>query len=166
MRLLTLILLIFIFPLWGSQQQFTVNLKDPEYKDGIISTNQGGVITSPELRIQARHIVYVNKVEKGETLHRVIAEGDLMLDSGGHTYVGRRLEYDFITKTGIVYDGVTAIDLWFLGGEKIRLNADRSFYLYNAFVTTSERHKADWEIHSREVEITKRNLLAAKSVTA
>ena len=165
MRLLTLILLIFIFPLWGAQQQFTVNLKDPEYKDGIISTNQGGVITSPELRIQARHIVYVNKVEKGETLHRVIAEGDLMLDSGGHTYVGRRLEYDFITKTGIVYDGVTAIDLWFLGGEKIRLNADRSFYLYNAFVTTSERHKADWEIHSREVEITKRNLLAAKSVT-
>ena len=47
MRLLTLILLIFIFPLWGAQQQFTVNLKDPEYKDGIISTNQGGVITSP-----------------------------------------------------------------------------------------------------------------------
>ena len=165
MRLLPLFLFLLSFPLWGAQQPFTVNLKDPEYRDGVISTNQGGVITSPELRVQAHHIVYINKVEKGKTIHRVIAEGDLMLDNGGRTYVGRRLEYDFITKTGIVYNGVTAIDLWFLGGEKIRLNSDRSFYLYNAFITTSESQKADWKIHSREVEITKRNLLAAKNVT-
>ncbi|NGX50213.1 MAG: LPS-assembly protein LptD [Chlamydiae bacterium] len=165
MRLLPLLLLLFISPLAAAPQQFTINLKDPQYRDGTISTDQGGVITSPELRIQARHIVYINRGEKGEAVHRVIAEGELMVDRGGHTYVGRRLEYDFITKTGIVYDGVTAIDLWFLGGEKIRLNPDKSFYLYNAFVTTSENQKADWKIHSRTVEITKKNQLAAKNVT-
>ncbi|MCB1082833.1 MAG: hypothetical protein KDK61_00850, partial [Simkania sp.] len=98
--------------------QFTVNLKNPIYKDGVISTDQGGVITSPELRIQARHIVYINKVEKGKPIHQVIAEGDLMLDNMGRIYIGRRLEYDFITKTGVVYEGATAVDLWFLGGEK------------------------------------------------
>lgn len=164
MRLCIFLLFLLGIPLYGSQE-FTVNLKDPEYQNGVISTHTGGVISSPELRVQARHIVYSNRMEKGEAIHRVVAEGDLMLDSGGHTYVGRRLEYDFVTKTGIVYDGVTAIDLWFLGGEKIRLNSDRSFYLYNAFVTTSESKNADWKIHSREVEITKKSYLAAKNVT-
>ncbi|WP_420420899.1 hypothetical protein [Simkania sp.] len=145
--------------------QFTVNLKNPIYKDGVISTDQGGVITSPELRIQARHIVYINKVEKGKPIHQVIAEGDLMLDNLGRIYVGRRLEYDFITKTGIVYEGATAVDLWFLGGEKIRLNPDRSYYLYNAFITTSESKKADWKIQSRELEIDRKSQLTAKNVT-
>ncbi|MDN3508657.1 MAG: hypothetical protein P0S93_01285 [Candidatus Neptunochlamydia sp.] len=156
---------LFSLSLWATPQEFTVNLKNPEYHGGVISTHEGGIISSPELRIQARHIVYINKVDKGEGVHHVIAEGDLILDNGGHTYVGRRLEYDFITKTGVVYDGVTAVDLWFLGGEKIRLNADRSFYLYNAFVTTSESKNPDWRIHIREVEITKKNLLYAKNVT-
>ena len=136
MRLCIFLFFLLVIPLYGAQE-FTVNLKDPEYQNGVISTHAGGVISSPELRVQARHIVYTNRMEKGETIHRVVAEGNLMLDSGGHTYVGRRLEYDFVTKTGVVYDGVTAIDLWFLGGEKIRLNSDRSFYLYNAFVTTT-----------------------------
>jgi len=163
-------LLLILFLLSGAlfaadTTQFTVNLKNPIYKDGVISTDQGGVITSPELRIQARHIIYVNKVEKGKPVHRVIAEGDLMLDNMGRIYVGRRLEYDFVTKTGIVYEGATAVDLWFLGGEKIRLNPDRSYYLYNAFITTSESKKADWKIQSRELEIDKKSLLTAKNVT-
>ena len=162
MRLYIFLFFLMIIPLYGAQE-FTVNLKNPVYQNGVISTHSGGVISSPELRVQARHIIYTNRTEKGVTIHRVVAEGDLMLDSGGHTYVGRRLEYDFVTKTGVVYDGVTAIDLWFLGGEKIRLNSDRSFYLYNAFVTTSESKNADWKIHSREVEITKKSYLAAKN---
>ncbi|MCP5506192.1 MAG: LPS-assembly protein LptD [Chlamydiales bacterium] len=165
MRFFVWIFLLTTLSLFAAPQEFTVNLKNPEYQGGVISTHQGGVIESPEIRIQARHIIYIQKVEKGEEVHRVIAEGDLMLDSGGHTYVGRRLEYDFVTKTGVVYDGVTAIDLWFLGGEKIRLNSDRSFYLYNSFVTTSESQKADWKLHTREVEITKKHLLSAKNVT-
>lgn len=165
MRFFVWLFLLTTLSLWASPKEFTVNLKNPEYQGGVISTHQGGVIKSPEIRIQARHIIYIQKVEKGEEVHRVIAEGNLMLDSGGHTYVGRRLEYDFVTKTGVVYDGVTAIDLWFLGGEKIRLNSDRSFYLYNSFVTTSESQKADWKLHTHEVEITKKNYLYAKNVT-
>lgn len=164
MRFLLLFLFFTSFSLWGAQE-FTVNLKDPEYRNGILSTNQGGVISSPELRVQARHIIYINRVDKGEAIHKVIAEGDLMLDSGGRTYVGRRLEYDFITKTGMVFEGVTAINLWFLGGETIRINPDKSFYLYNAFATTSENKQADWKIQSKEIAITQKTLLSAKNVT-
>ncbi|WP_194847550.1 hypothetical protein [Candidatus Neptunochlamydia vexilliferae] len=164
MRAYFLLFLLLLLPLFGDQE-FTVHLKDPEYQGGVVSTNQGGVISSPELRIQARHIFYTNKMEKGKRIHQVVAEGDLMLESGGRVYVGQRLEYDFITKTGVVHEGVTAVDMWFLGGEKIRLNSDKSFYLYNAFVTTSESKKSDWKIQSRELKITKDRLLAADNVT-
>ncbi|MCB1106462.1 MAG: hypothetical protein KDK76_00020, partial [Chlamydiia bacterium] len=96
MRLSLFLLFLLTASLCGAQE-FTVDLKDPQYHHGVISTHNGGVITSPELRVQARHIVYTNRLEKGETIHRLVAEGDLMLESGGHTYVGRRLEYDFVT---------------------------------------------------------------------
>ena len=164
MKSLLLSLLLFS-TLWCKQQEITVNLRNPEYQGGVISTHEGGVIESADLRLQARHMIYIHKTEKGEEIHRVIAEGDLMLRNGDHTYTGRRLEYDFVTKTGVVYDGVTAIDLWFLGGEKIRLNSDRSFYLFNSFVTTSESRSADWKLHTREINISNKSLLSAKNVT-
>ena len=142
MRLFLFILILwFPFSLWGVQE-FTINLKDPEYQGGVISTHQGGVISSPELRIQARHIVYINKVEKGKQIHQVVAEGDLMLESGGRTYVGKRLEYDFITKTGIVYEGVTAIDLWFLGAFTLTPK-ETSRLLIEAYETLAESHEME-----------------------
>ena len=164
MHLTLLIFLILSCFLYGNQE-FTVSLKNPKYQNGILSSHQGGVISSPQLRIQARHIIYTNKIEQGKTVHQVIAQGDLMLESAGHTYVGRRLEYDFITKTGALYEGITNIDLWFLGGEKIRLNSDRSFYIYNAFVTTSENKNTSWKIQSQEVEINKKSYLTTRNVT-
>ena len=81
MRLLLSCLIFLSFPLWGNlQKPFTVNLNTPHYQDGVISTHQGGVINSPELRIQARHIIYTNKTEKSGPIHRVFAEGDLMVE--------------------------------------------------------------------------------------
>jgi len=164
MRSFFIIFLTFL-PLWGMQQSITVNMENPEYRDGIISTNHGGVITSTELRIQARHIVYINKIENGKFLHKVSAEGDLMLHNKGRTYVGHRFEYDFITKSGIIYNGVTAINPWFLCGEQIYLHTDNSLHLYNTCVTTSEKPKPNWQIHVPEAHITKDHLLAAKNVT-
>jgi len=162
---LTLIFFIFVFPLYGTQRKWSVTLKNPEYKDGTVVTHYGGVVTSQEIEIQARHITYVNKRESGKFFHYLIAEGDLMLNSGGNTYVGERVEYDFTTKTGTIYNGITAIDLWFVGGEKIQFSATTNVTLHNAFITTSEQHKADWKIHSSEVEIKEKRYFEAKHVT-
>lgn len=166
MRILLISVLLFLFQItFATQDPLTVNLKNPEYKNGTISTHFGGVVSSPHLRVQAKHIIYTNKVEKGEMVHQLFAEGDLMLEHSGNTYVGRRLEYDFISKTGIVYEGATSIGLWFLGGEKICLNRDRSFYLYNAFITTSESQTSDWKIQARDMKIDRENVLSTKNVT-
>jgi len=162
---LVLIFFIFVFPLYGMQREWSVNLKNPEYKDGTIVTHHGGVVTSREIEIQARHIIYVNKRENGKFYHYLIAEGDLMLSSEGNTYVGKRVEYDFTTKSGTIYNGITAIDLWFVGGEKIQLSANTNITLHNAFITTSEQHKATWNVHSGEVKIVEQKYLEAKNVT-
>lgn len=145
--------------------QFTINLKDPTYKDGVISTYEGGVISSPDLRIQAKTIEYTNKVENEQPIQEVYAEGNLMVDYGGRIFVGEKLTYDFIRKTGTVINGRTNIDVWFMGGEIITLNPDRSFYIQNAYVTTSESQKMDWEIHSRKIHITKNAQLTTENMT-
>jgi len=140
---------------------FIINLRDPEYRDGVITTSEGGVITSPELRIQAKQITYINK----SNCHTVEAEGDLMIDNGKRVFVGKRLEYNFIDKTGIVYDGRTKIDIWFIGGETIELGPDRTFYIHKAFVTTSESVDRDFELAARKITITPDSMLQADKVT-
>ena len=147
------------------EAQFTIQLEEPHYKEGKIFTDQGGIITSPDLRIQARHIVYTNKTEKGTPIHQVTASGDLLIEKRGQIFVGNRLEYDFITNTGTVFEGATSINFWFLGGEKIELNSDKSISLLNAFLTTSESKKTDLRIQSSELEISDEKILRATNVT-
>ena len=149
----------------ADEPEFIINLRDPEYRDGVISTKEGGVITSPELRLQAREITYVNRVIDGKLVHTVVAEGDLMIDNGRRVFVGKRLEYNFADKTGIVTDGRTKIDVWFIGGEQIELAPNRTFYIRKAFVTTSENVDREWEVASRLVTITPDSMLKADKVT-
>ncbi len=145
--------------------EFVVDLKDPEYMDGMISTTQGGVITAPKLRIQARKIKYANTIIDKKNVHRVDAEGDLMVEWNDKVFVGEKLEYDFITRTGVIYQGKTAVGLWYIGGEKIILEEDQTYHISHAFVTTSENVDREWEIHARKFKYLPKNLLQAEDVS-
>ena len=65
-----LILLAFALPIlsFGGEVDYPiiVDLNDPEYSDGVISTERGGVITSPEMRIQGQKITYTYKITDGK----------------------------------------------------------------------------------------------------
>jgi hypothetical protein len=145
-------------------QEFQVNLKNPVFSQGVISTDEGGVITAPGMRIQARKITYTNRIENGIPVQKVEAEEDLMIEYGERAFVGNKLEYNFLTKTGTLWEGKTFVDIWFLGGEKIHLAEDGSYTLFNAYVTTCESQEGGWDIHARTVQITKQHLLSAKSI--
>jgi len=147
-----------------SPQEFHVNLKEPTFSHGIISTNQGGVVTAKNVRIQAQRIEYINRIEEGKTVKRVTAEGDLMLEFNGSYFVGERLEYDFETHTGTLWEGKTFTDIWFVGGEKIALKEDGSYNIYNAYITTSESQANAWDVHAGAIKITKDKLLSAKNI--
>lgn len=159
---------LFFLPLWAfclENKPITVKLQHPQYKDGTLTTNQGGIIISKDMRIQAQHIVYISKTEQGRQIHSVIAEGNLLVENRGIFYGGKRLEYNFVTKTGVIYEGVSSIGLWFLGGKKIGLNPDRSIFICNAFVTTSESSTSDWKVQSQELTVSKEGILTTKNVT-
>jgi lipopolysaccharide assembly outer membrane protein LptD (OstA) len=145
-------------------EDYDINLKDPVFSNGTVSTDQGGIISNPGLRIQARHIEYTNKVEDGVTIRKISAEGDLLLEFEGRVFTGKKLTYDLITKTGTMYDGRTSTEYYYLGGEEIELLEDGSFSIKNAYLTTVESQDTWWEIRSARIDINNKGLLTAKNI--
>lgn len=141
-----------------------VDLRCPVYSEGILSTEQGGVITGPDLRIQARHIIYTRKMDKTSPIYSIEAEGDVALEFGDYFFVGERLEYDFLSKTGVIYEARSAVEPWYFGGKAIELCADGSFIIYEGFVTTSENYQTEWQVTAEEARLQKNNLFDAKNV--
>lgn len=150
---------------WGDEE-IEVNLQNPVFSQGVIKTTEGGVILSQDrnIRIQAKSIEYSNRIENGQLVKKVIAEGDLLFQQGIHAFVGSKLEYDFVTRSGILYDGKTFTGIWFIGGEKLELHPDGTFSLHEAYITTSEDQNRAWDISAKAVNITKNHLLAANSI--
>ena len=141
-----------------------VDMREPVYSDGVLRTDQGGVITAPNLRIQAQQIAYFQSKENEQTLAKIEAEGDLMLELGSHIFVGERLEYDFHERSGIIYNGRTSVEPWYFGGEKIILYPDGSFLIYFGYVTTTENYPIDWEVSTSEAALDKEHNLFAQDV--
>lgn len=151
-------------PVNTEPDQLTIDLKNPSFVQGVIRTDEGGIVSAPGLRIQAKHIEYTNKIENGVRIQKITAEGDLMMDYADRAFVGSRLEFDFVKKTGTLWHGKTFVDMWFLGGDRIDLKQDGSFYIYNAFVTTSEDQDNTWEINATKVKITEDYLMSARNI--
>jgi len=145
-------------------QELVIDLKNPLFVHGVITTKEGGVITGQGIRIQARNIEYSNKIENGVRVQKIVAEEDLMMEYANRAFVGSRLEYDFINKTGVLFNGKTFVDIWLLGGDKIELKEDGIFFISNAFVTTCEDQENTWEINAKTVKITEDRFLAARNI--
>lgn len=142
----------------------TLNLQDPEYKEGVMSTDHGGVIKGEGFRLQGRSIVYTKKIEHGKEIHNVVAKGDLMLDYHGQIFIGDQLEYDFITKTGTVINGKTSIDHFFISGATILLYSDKSFQILEASITTSDDNLIVLEMSAQNIHLTKESYLSTKNI--
>lgn len=141
-----------------------VDLREPIFENGVLRTEKGGVIQGSDIRIQARKIQYTKKKQGDETITLIEAEDDLIVEFNQYIFVGKRLEYDFHTRSGILYDGRTALEPWFFGGERVYLNADGSYVIHDAFVTTSENYHPEWGILANQAKVTKHHLLTAKDV--
>jgi hypothetical protein len=141
-----------------------VDLRNPNFINGTLKTDSGGVISTPHLRIQAQMIIYIKKISEGVEENTIEAERDLQISFGEYIFVGDRLEYDFKTKTGVVYNGRTQVGPWYFGGERIRLLADGSYIIYQGFVTTSENQDKDWQIYADQAILSEHKYLSAKNV--
>ncbi|WP_075883381.1 hypothetical protein [Candidatus Protochlamydia sp. W-9] len=148
----------------GFAEGITVDLKEPLYIDGVMTTNQGGVISAPRLRIQAKVIRYTKKMIDKTPILTIEAEDQLMIEFGDYLFTGQKLYYDFQKKEGFIEYGRTAIEPWFFGGEKIEMRCDGSYVLYNGYITTSENEQPEWGLYSNNVYVKQGRHLKAYDV--
>lgn len=142
-------------------REVTVDLSEPSYDDGVITTKRGGVVSGKHLRIQGREIRYDSHPSK----RYLVARGDLLIEYGGRYFVGDQIEYDFNTKTGTVYNARTALGLWFLGAKSAELSEDGSYQLRDVYITTSPSVTHAWEIKGRQGMVYSNDYAYAKNVT-
>lgn len=148
----------------GVEDGVTVDLREPHYSGGVLSTDKGGVITASQIRIQAMNLRYTKKKEGENLIWTIEGEGDLIVEFGEYVFVGEKLSYDFNTRQGVIYKGRTAIEPWFFGGEQLELRADGSYVITNGYVTTSEKDVPDWGIYSDKVVVEEENYVRAQKV--
>ncbi len=145
-------------------QSITVDLCEPVFSEGVLTTQKGGIITGPDLRIQAMNITYTKKTQQPDSLYNINAEDRLMVEFGRYVFIGERLEYDFNTKTGVIYNGRTMLEPWYFGGSRIFLLADGSYFIEDAFATTSENYETDWQISADTARLYEDTLIEAENV--
>lgn len=142
----------------------TIDLREPTFCDGVFSTEKGGVILGPNLRIQARHLTYTRKLVEKQPVFTIEAYEDLIVEYGGYIFVGELLEYDFQNKTGIIYNGRTGLEPWFAGGTAIQLLADGTYVIEQGYITTDEHDHPDWKITAGSALLREQRFLEAKDV--
>lgn len=142
----------------------TVDLRLPKYSDGILTTESGGVITAPDLRIQAIHVEYTKKSLDDVPVHSVVAEGDVIVEYDSYVFVGDRLEYDFINRCGVITNGRTMAEPWFFSGATIFLLPNGNYTIHDGFATTSPSILPDWKISASTTTLSENNDLYCKNV--
>lgn len=60
-------------------KELIIDLRNPTYQNGTLTTNEGGFIKNQDIRIQAKFIQYMRKKENGKSIHRVEAREALMV---------------------------------------------------------------------------------------
>jgi hypothetical protein len=148
----------------GITEGITVDLREPVYSDGVLTTTKGGVIQASRLRIQAKTIRYTRQTVEGETLLTVQAEEDLIIEFGDYIFIGDELFFDFQKQEGWIKNGKTTVEPWFFGGESIHLLPNGDYKVKNGYVTTSERTPPEWGIYSNSVTVKEEKLIDAEDV--
>lgn len=141
-----------------------VDLMNPIYENGVLTTTEGGVLSAEGLRIQAKKIIYTRLMnEEGLPVFSVFCEGNLLIDYKEWVLVGDALFYDFATHTGYLINGRTASPPWYVGGAKFYLN-ESSIEVIDGYVTTSEGQCHEVVFRSPRLTLTRNRILTASNL--
>lgn len=146
-------------------QGVTVDLRSPTFSDGELYTDQGGVVSSGDLRIQARCIRYTRIKSANEGAFCVEAEGDLMINYGNLVFVGERAYYNFETRSGSIHCGRTVLENWHFFGDTIYLRSDGSYDISGGSATTCENCDPHWRITSDCITIDCEHNVCASNIS-
>lgn len=132
----------------------------PTYCDGVLTTEEGGVLQRDNLRIQAKKIIYTKR--EGEV--SVYAEGNLLVDYGERALVGDSLFFDFLKNEGCLTNGKSAFPPWYLGGKKIALTACGDILIEEGYITTAEGQEKDVVLSASSIILTSDQILKMSNI--
>lgn len=150
--------LINLFLLFSICYSVEVSLNDATYCNGILSTDTGGIITTPEFHMQGRHIRYTERSRE----KKMEAWEDLLVTFQDKIFVGDHIFYDCISKTGVINNGKLSLDIWHISGRRIELYPNDMYTIFDATITTSERKNPFFSMYAPKIVIEK-NFLSVKS---
>nr|MCH9704148.1 hypothetical protein [Chlamydiota bacterium] len=146
-------------------ERVEVNLLNPVYKEGILTTNEGGTLKAPKIRIQAQHIRYVTQQNHTPPLCNVYCEGDVLIDYGPWVITADAIFYDFMSETGYILNGYTASPPWFVGGREMTIDSGGELIVHDGYVTTSEgKGQNDPCVCAKRLTLTKNRIACASNV--
>ncbi|MBS0584836.1 MAG: hypothetical protein JSR76_00875 [Verrucomicrobia bacterium] len=129
--------------------EIEIDLKNPTYRNGVLSTEEGGIIQTDEMRIQAHTIAYTKRKDE----HFLTARGNLLITLQGKFFIGDSFTYNFLTKEGELTRAVTRMENIFVDGERVLFHKDGTLSVSSAFVTTSEASPPLWKIAAESATI-------------
>ncbi len=159
MRKNWVLFLFFFIPLFG--EEITVDVTDPVYKDGVLSSDKGGIIQSSKMRVQAQNL----ELKEVDGVKVLTAKDNLFLIYGKRFFVGDSFTYNFTTKQGVLENGVCNTEGVFIDGQKIIFNNDGTLTMDKALLTTSENKESPFSIRARNVSMDEEYKVKAKGIT-
>lgn len=151
-------------PLREIEPNIVVDLCNPTYEEGVLSTDEGGVLTAPFFRVQAQRLVYTRNLECEPPVFTIQCEGNILIDYRQWVLVGDYLYYDFITHTGFLINGKTAQPPWYVGGSEILLLDSGDLMALDGYLTTSEGGKKDVVFRAPSITLSPNRVVTAKNL--
>jgi len=123
-------------------------------------TGEGAVtIRHREMRLVADRVVYT------ESTKEVVADGNIVLDSGPDRMQGSHLELNLETRVGFMEHAQGFIQTYYFTGERVEKRGADHYFLRGASYTTCEGVLPDWSFHATSTDITINEYLYAWNPT-
>ena len=142
------------------EKGISVDFKNPVYYKGNLSTDQGGVIQGPGIRIQAQHFQCTL-----EPTLKIVASGCLLVEYCNFAFVGEEIVYDFDTGCGHIRCGRMGTEPYFLYAQEIDLFPNGTYSFKKLHLTTSEDINPDWALVAETATLSCDRFLCAKNIS-
>ena len=125
-----------------------------------IVTGEGAVtIRHRDMRLVADRVVY------NEQTKEVVADGNVVLDTGPDRLQGEHLELNLDTRIGFMERAQGFLQTYYFTGERIEKRGPDHYFLRGGTFTTCEGVLPDWSFHATSTEVTVDEYLSAWNPT-
>ena len=146
----------------ATAQEVVIELKDPIVTKNCVYCEQGGVLNTEDLRIQAKNISYFTN-EAGEKI--VKASGDLFIIYRKKYFLADSMTFNLNQQQGVLQNANGFAEGVFFGGKEIALHEDGTLDADTAYVTTSDSTDPEWSVQAKTIHMDEKYQINAKKVS-